>query len=114
MRISDWSSDVCSSDLSPDIILSATTGSDFIKHKQIGIDKRMMHITLLALAAVPRLSDCAQIARYRRVSNAHAALRCSSSRSAREMRLACPNLPEHPKTDRKSVVWGKGGAVRVK
>src|SRR3546814_13249474 len=87
MRISDWSSDVCSSDLSPDIILSATTCSDFIKHKQIGIDKRMMHITLLALAAVPRLSDCAQIARYRRVSNAHAALRCSSSRSAREMRL---------------------------
>src|SRR3546814_20466170 len=63
----------------------------------------MMHITLLALAAVPRLSDCAQIARYRRVSNAHAALRCSSSRSAREMRLACPNLPEHHKRARLAV-----------
>src|SRR3546814_11507404 len=88
MRISDWSSDVCSSDLQRDILLVAAADAD-----RTGID-----------SAMPCVDDDDALARL-------ATLR-SRRRRHRRHRRRDPAMRDHG-LDRKSVGSGKSVSIRV-
>src|SRR3546814_15128282 len=100
MRISDWSSDVCSTDLDPARRLSPRAGH--------------LHDTLAKADAAPlgvfldRI-DLAVVARH--IFRALAGQRADKTGVVLE--VVAPIVKRHALADRKSVVQGKGGAVGV-
>src|SRR3546814_13714067 len=90
MRISDWSSDVCSSDLPPPLCRSRESGGNFATR---GLHDRRTAARGVCLSEESWLSG-----RKRRTRNAKCRQRYRGFESL---------------TDRKSVVWGKSVSVRV-
>src|SRR3546814_17437767 len=86
MRISDWSSDVCSSDLEGIVIVRGKPGELAVLSREIDDHRRRK-------AAVDRKHRPAAI------------------RTQRHRHFGA--IEQHEPLDRKSVVWGKRGSVRL-
>src|SRR3546814_15334976 len=111
MRISDWSSDVCSSDLQPQVVGAARVRRELIALLQ---DVHRRGDLLLVVCAHFLPAD-----RHRRVADtAQHAVRGLGllARQHREARRCAERAEQRGLAralDRKSVVWGKSVAVRV-
>src|SRR3546814_19147554 len=112
MRISDWSSDVCSSEL-----LLQYRALQHRRARPAAVDRilqdKLVHLVARGIAAGHRRMDVrADRDLGRRFRNA-------DQRDPAPRQLVEPGphphfgAPEVEEADRKSVVWGKGGAVRV-
>src|SRR3546814_19934550 len=97
MRISDWSSDVCSSDLSIKINLASTPLLPFVAGK----------------SSILSSGSCFNKFPKMLISNRVPGFRTPELALPFELFNASAGQKSSMVTDRKSVVWGKGVSVRV-